>query len=104
MTMGASGSLLIWLASSVAGDKIGPLSRGVTSITGRKARTRAAVRWSESVMARSAEIHVQAEEAFELPVKLSEIRDRIHRKSHEYFVFDFSRREGAKWRMFYGAT
>ena len=35
---------------------------------------------------------------------LSEIRERLHRKSHEYFVFDFNRREVAKWRMFYGAT
>ena len=34
---------------------------------------------------------------------LSELRDRIHRKSHEYFVFDYTRREPAKWRMFYGA-
>jgi len=35
---------------------------------------------------------------------LSEIGERIHRKSHEYFVFDFSRREQEKWNMFYGAT
>ncbi len=39
-----------------------------------------------------------------MPVSLSEIRERLHRKSHEYFVFEFNRREDAKWRMFYGAT
>jgi hypothetical protein len=39
-----------------------------------------------------------------MPETLSEIRERIHRKSHEYFVFDYGRREPVKWRMFYGAT
>lgn len=39
-----------------------------------------------------------------MPQSLSGIRDRIHRKSHEYFTFDSTRRERAKWRMFYGAT
>jgi hypothetical protein len=40
----------------------------------------------------------------ELPDSLLEIRERLHRKSHEYFAFDYDRREDAKWRMFYGAT
>jgi hypothetical protein len=35
---------------------------------------------------------------------LSQIRDRIHRKSHEYFVFDQSRRDRANLNLFYGAT
>lgn len=39
-----------------------------------------------------------------MPASLSEFRERLHHKSHEYFVFDFNRREDAKWRMFYGAT
>lgn len=39
-----------------------------------------------------------------MPESLSEIRERLHRKSHEYLAFDFDRREDAKWRMFYGAT
>jgi hypothetical protein len=36
--------------------------------------------------------------------KLSDIRDRIHRKSANYFTFDISRRERTSWQMFYGAT
>ena len=47
---------------------------------------------------------MRADEDFELPVSLSEIRERVHRKSHEYFVFDFNRRDDAKSHMFYGAT
>lgn len=39
-----------------------------------------------------------------MPESLSNIRDRIHRKSHEYFTFDYSRRESSRLRMFYGAT
>ena len=35
---------------------------------------------------------------------LSAIRERLHRKSHDYFVFDQSRRTRASWSMFYGAT
>jgi hypothetical protein len=35
---------------------------------------------------------------------LSAIRERLHRKSHEYFVFDQSRRTRESWSMFYGAT
>jgi hypothetical protein len=35
---------------------------------------------------------------------LSAIRERLHRKSHEYFVFDQSRRTREIWSMFYGAT
>jgi hypothetical protein len=35
---------------------------------------------------------------------LSAIRERLHRKSHEYFVFDQSRRSRESWNMFYGAT
>lgn len=35
---------------------------------------------------------------------LPEIRDRIHRKSDEYFTFAYRRRDLKKWRMFYGAT
>ncbi len=34
---------------------------------------------------------------------LSSIRERVHRKSHAYFVFEYGRREREKWRMFYGA-
>ena len=35
---------------------------------------------------------------------LSDIRTRLHHKSHEYFTFEYSRRERKSWRMFYGAT
>jgi hypothetical protein len=35
---------------------------------------------------------------------LSAIRERLHRKSHEYFVFDESRRSRESLSMFYGAT
>jgi hypothetical protein len=35
---------------------------------------------------------------------LSDIRDRIHKKSGEYFTFAYGRRDQASWRMFYGAT
>jgi hypothetical protein len=35
---------------------------------------------------------------------LSDIRTRLHQKSHEYFTFEYSRRERTSWRMFYGAT
>jgi hypothetical protein len=35
---------------------------------------------------------------------LSALRERIHRKSHEYFAFEYRRRERAKWHLFYGAT
>jgi hypothetical protein len=35
---------------------------------------------------------------------LSDIRDRIHKKSGEYFTFAYGRRDHASWRMFYGAT
>ena len=35
---------------------------------------------------------------------LAELRDRIHRKSHDYFTFEYGRRDRKKWRMFYGAT
>jgi len=35
---------------------------------------------------------------------LSEIRERLHRKSHEYFVFEYGRRDQSKWNLFYGAT
>jgi hypothetical protein len=35
---------------------------------------------------------------------LSDIRTRLHHKSHEYFTFEYSRRERTSWRMFYGAT
>jgi hypothetical protein len=35
---------------------------------------------------------------------LSSIRERLHRKSHDYFVFDQRRRTRESWSMFYGAT
>src|SRR5277367_2749467 len=35
---------------------------------------------------------------------LSDIRTRLHQKSHEYFTFEYSRRERTSWGMFYGAT
>jgi hypothetical protein len=35
---------------------------------------------------------------------LAELRDRVHRKSQEYFTFEYGRRDPKKWRMFYGAT
>jgi hypothetical protein len=35
---------------------------------------------------------------------LSDIRERLHNKSHDYFTFEYSRRERTSWRMFYGAT
>jgi hypothetical protein len=35
---------------------------------------------------------------------LSDVRNRIHRKSHEYFTFAYGRRDQSRWRMFYGAT
>lgn len=35
---------------------------------------------------------------------LSDIRDRIHRKSQEYFTLAYARRDKSRWRMFYGAT
>lgn len=35
---------------------------------------------------------------------LSDIRARLHRKSHDYFTFEYSHRERTSWRMFYGAT
>jgi hypothetical protein len=59
-------------------------------------------RWPDLV--RYEEIYVRADENSVLPAGLSEIRERVHQKSHEYFVFDFNRRGDAKWRMFYGAT
>jgi hypothetical protein len=37
-------------------------------------------------------------------VSLSEIRSRIHDKSHDYFVFEYRRWDRAKRDMFYGAT
>jgi hypothetical protein len=39
-----------------------------------------------------------------MPDGLSDIRTRLHQKSHEYFTFEYSRRERTSWRMFYGAT
>lgn len=39
-----------------------------------------------------------------MSVSLSVLRERLHRKSHEYFVFESKRRKAAKLRMFYGAT
>lgn len=38
------------------------------------------------------------------PETLSDVRQRIHSKSHDYFVFDYGRRDRRKWSMFYGAT
>ncbi len=35
---------------------------------------------------------------------LSDIRARIHTKSHKYFTFAYARRDQPSWRMFYGAT
>ena len=35
---------------------------------------------------------------------LAAIRDRIHRKSENYFTFSYRSRGPDKWRMFYGAT
>jgi|ERR1700733_634365 hypothetical protein len=35
---------------------------------------------------------------------LGDIRTRLHQKSHDYFTFEYSRRERQSWRMFYGAT
>jgi hypothetical protein len=35
---------------------------------------------------------------------LAEIRTRLHQKSHDYFIFEYSRRDRKSWRMFYGAT
>ena len=39
-----------------------------------------------------------------MPEDLTDIRGRIHRKSHEYFTLAYGRREKSNWRMFYGAT
>jgi hypothetical protein len=39
-----------------------------------------------------------------LTTSLSEIRERVHRKSHQYFAFDSNRIEKAKRNKFYGAT
>src|ERR1043166_9764507 len=38
------------------------------------------------------------------PETLSDVRQRIHSKSHDYFIFDYARRDRRKWRTFYGAT
>lgn len=35
---------------------------------------------------------------------LSDIRDRIHSKSHEYFTMGYGRVKKSDWKMFYGAT
>lgn len=33
-----------------------------------------------------------------------EVRERLHRKAHDYFLYDPKRWDEAKWRLFFGAT